>query len=163
MRSKLYAIAQTFVREVGDELQHYTFVFPNHRSGLFFRKYLSQYIEQPLFAPRVSSVNECFAEFSSACAFSVLCLFLTDRTCSFRSKSRKRERPPCTNHCFPLAEPASIVGFFRGNCPLEPPFPLPFFKTAVVNIPLFPAKCPTFRLFFHCLQVVCIFMHNIHR
>ena len=64
MRSKLHAIAQTFVREVGDELQHYTFVFPNHRAGLFFRKYLSQYIEQPLFAPRVMSINECFSELS---------------------------------------------------------------------------------------------------
>ena len=64
MRSKLHAIAQTFVREVGDELQDYTFVFPNHRAGLFFRKYLSQYIEQPLFAPRVMSINECFAELS---------------------------------------------------------------------------------------------------
>ena len=64
MRSKLHTIAQTFVREVGDELQDYTFVFPNHRAGLFFRKYLSQYIEQPLFAPRVMSINECFAELS---------------------------------------------------------------------------------------------------
>jgi len=64
MRSKLHAIAQTFVREVGGELQDYTFVFPNHRAGLFFRKYLSQYIEQPLFAPRVMSINECFAELS---------------------------------------------------------------------------------------------------
>ncbi|MBR5444131.1 MAG: PD-(D/E)XK nuclease family protein [Paludibacteraceae bacterium] len=64
MRSKLHAIAQTFVREVGDELQDYTFVFPNHRAGLFFRKYLSQHIEQPLFAPRVMSINECFAELS---------------------------------------------------------------------------------------------------
>ena len=64
MRSKLHAIAQTFVREVGDDLQHYTFVFPNHRAGLFFRKYLSQYIERPLFAPHVMSINECFSELS---------------------------------------------------------------------------------------------------
>ena len=64
MRSKLHAIAQTFVREVGDDLQHYTFVFPNHRAGLFFRKYLSQYTERPMFAPRVMSINDCFAELS---------------------------------------------------------------------------------------------------
>ena len=64
MKSKLHAIAQTFVREVGEELQHYTFVFPNHRAGLFFRKYLSQYTERPLFAPRVMTINECFAELS---------------------------------------------------------------------------------------------------
>lgn len=64
MRSKLHVIAQTFVREVGDDLQRYTFVFPNHRAGLFFRKYLSQYIDKPMFAPRLMSINECFAELS---------------------------------------------------------------------------------------------------
>ena len=64
MQSKLQAIAKTFVREVGDDLPRYTFVFPNHRAGLFFRKYLSQYVSKPMFAPRVMSINECFAELS---------------------------------------------------------------------------------------------------
>ena len=61
MQSKLQHIAQTFVKEVGDNLHNYTFVFPNHRAGLFFRKYVSQYITKPIFAPRVISINECFA------------------------------------------------------------------------------------------------------
>ena len=64
MKSKLHAIAETFVREVGDELQRYTFVFPNHRAGLFFRKYIAQYVDKPIFAPRVMTINECFAELS---------------------------------------------------------------------------------------------------
>lgn len=64
MRSKLHAIARTFVEQVGDDLQSYTFVFPNHRAGLFFRKYLSQYVPKPMFAPRVMTINECFAELS---------------------------------------------------------------------------------------------------
>lgn len=64
MRSKLHAIAKTFVEQVGDDLQSYTFVFPNHRAGLFFRKYLSQYVPKPMFAPRVMTINECFAELS---------------------------------------------------------------------------------------------------
>ena len=64
MRSKLHAIARTFVEQVGDDLQSYTFVFPNHRAGLFFRKYLSQYVTKPMFAPRVMTINECFAELS---------------------------------------------------------------------------------------------------
>lgn len=64
MRSKLHAIAQTFVEQVGSDLPRYTFVFPNHRAGLFFRKYLSQYVDKPMFAPRVMSINECFAELS---------------------------------------------------------------------------------------------------
>ena len=62
MRSKLHAIAQTFVEQVGSDLQRYTFVFPNHRAGVFFRKYLSQYMDKPMFAPRMMSINECFAE-----------------------------------------------------------------------------------------------------
>lgn len=64
MRSKLHAIARIFVEQVGDDLQSYTFVFPNHRAGLFFRKYLSQYVTKPMFAPRVMTINECFAELS---------------------------------------------------------------------------------------------------
>ena len=64
MRSKLHAIAQTFVKQVGEDLSRYTFVFPNHRAGVFFRKYLSQSVDRPMFAPRVMSINECFAELS---------------------------------------------------------------------------------------------------
>ena len=64
MQGKLHAIAETFVRETGNDLPRYTFVFPNHRAGLFFRKYLAQYISQPMFAPRVMTINECFAELS---------------------------------------------------------------------------------------------------
>ena len=64
MRSKLQAIAQTFVKQVGEDLSRYTFVFPNHRAGVFFRKYLSQSVDRPMFAPRVMSINECFAELS---------------------------------------------------------------------------------------------------
>lgn len=62
MTSKLHRIAQTFTCEVGDNLLHYTFVFPNHRAGLFFRKYIGQYVDTPIFAPRVMTINECFAE-----------------------------------------------------------------------------------------------------
>jgi hypothetical protein len=64
MRSKLHAIAQLFVQQVGSDLPRYTFVFPNHRAGLFFRKYLAQYVDKPIFAPHVMSINECFAELS---------------------------------------------------------------------------------------------------
>ena len=64
MQGKLHAIAETFVRETGNDLPRYTFVFPNHRAGLFFRKYLAQYISKPMFAPRVMTINECFAELS---------------------------------------------------------------------------------------------------
>ncbi len=76
MRSKLHAIAQTFVEQLGSDLQRYTFVFPNHRAGLFFRKYLSQYVDKPMFAPRMMSINECFAELSDLLVADQLTLLL---------------------------------------------------------------------------------------
>lgn len=62
MSSYLSRLAQTFAREVGSELPQYTFVFPNHRAGLFFRKYLSQALDKPVFSPEVLTINECFAQ-----------------------------------------------------------------------------------------------------
>ena len=76
MQSKLQRIAETFVREAGDKLQSYTFVFPNHRAGLFFRKYISQYVQKPIFAPRVISINECFASLSDLLVVDQLTLLL---------------------------------------------------------------------------------------
>lgn len=61
MSSHLQYIAQTFARNVGKELPNYTFVFPNHRAGLFFRKYLAQSLSFPIFAPKIQTINECFA------------------------------------------------------------------------------------------------------
>ena len=76
MQSKLQHIAQTFVKEVGDNLHNYTFVFPNHRAGLFFRKYISQYVQKPIFAPRVISINECFASLTDLLVVDQLTLLL---------------------------------------------------------------------------------------
>ena len=64
MQSKLKIIAQVFARKVADDLPNYVFVFPNHRAGLFFRKYLAENIQRAMFAPRVLSINECFSELS---------------------------------------------------------------------------------------------------
>ena len=58
----LSRLAQTFAREVGSSLPQYTFVFPNHRAGLFFRKYLSQAVDKPVFSPEILTINECFAQ-----------------------------------------------------------------------------------------------------
>ena len=65
MTNKLLSIAKMFVHEVGNKLPHYTFVFPNHRAGLFFQKYLAQHVQQPIFAPQIQTINECFAELSN--------------------------------------------------------------------------------------------------
>ena len=64
MNSYLQSLAQVFAQEVGSDLSKYIFVFPNHRAGLFFRKYLCKALPQPIFAPKVITINECFASFT---------------------------------------------------------------------------------------------------
>lgn len=61
MDSYLHKIASVFAREVGaDKISEYTFVFPNRRAGLFFRKYLAACMPKPVLAPRIMTINECF-------------------------------------------------------------------------------------------------------
>ena len=62
--SYLQRLAQVFAHEVGNELSEYTFVFPNRRAGLFFRRYLGQALDKPIFSPRVMTINECFRSLS---------------------------------------------------------------------------------------------------
>src|SRR5687768_17125272 len=42
-----------------------TLVFPNRRAALYFRKYLSQAIQKPAFAPRLVTIEEFISDFSS--------------------------------------------------------------------------------------------------
>ena len=64
MSSYLQRLAQVFAQNVGSQLSEYTFVFPNRRAGLFFRRYLGQALSRPIFSPRVMTINECFASLS---------------------------------------------------------------------------------------------------
>ena len=61
MQSYLKRLAQVFAQQVGEQLSQYTFVFPNRRAGLFFRRYLGQALSRPILSPRVMTINECFA------------------------------------------------------------------------------------------------------
>ena len=63
--SYLQRLAQVFAHEVGDRLSEYTFVFPNRRAGLFFRRHLGQALDKPIFSPRVMTINECFRSLSN--------------------------------------------------------------------------------------------------
>lgn len=56
----LHRIAQTFYTEYGADIRKFTFVFPNRRAGLFFRKYLMEIIDKPIFSPEIITINECF-------------------------------------------------------------------------------------------------------
>lgn len=83
MQSFLQRIARKFVAEhkevlTGqyDSLARYTFVFPNHRAGLFFRKALSEQLTVPAFAPETISINDCFAQFTPLRVADTLTLLL---------------------------------------------------------------------------------------
>ncbi len=58
--SYLKNLAETFAREVGDNLQHYVFIFPNQRAGLFFRRDLALALGRPTLSPQIMTINDCF-------------------------------------------------------------------------------------------------------
>ncbi|MCQ2325006.1 MAG: PD-(D/E)XK nuclease family protein [Paludibacteraceae bacterium] len=63
--SYLQNLARLFAQNVGDQLQHYTFVFPNQRAGLFFRRDLGVACGKPTLSPTVLTINDCFYQFTS--------------------------------------------------------------------------------------------------
>lgn len=56
----LQRIARAFYTEHKADIRKFTFVFPNRRAGLFFRKHLMELIDKPIFSPEIITVNECF-------------------------------------------------------------------------------------------------------
>lgn len=56
----LQRIARTFYTEYKADIRKFTFVFPNRRAGLFFRKYLMECIDKPIFSPEIITINDCF-------------------------------------------------------------------------------------------------------
>ena len=54
----LKKIALDFYKREGSGIRGLCFVFPNRRSGLFFRKYLSQLSEKPLFSPAIVTLKD---------------------------------------------------------------------------------------------------------
>ena len=64
MKPFLYHIAELFYAHYGADIHRLAFVFPNRRAGLFFRKYLSELSEKPLFSPAIWTINDLFARIS---------------------------------------------------------------------------------------------------
>lgn len=54
----LYSVAETYLKEFGNNLHHVRFVFPNRRAGVFFQKYLGQLIEKPIFLPEITTISD---------------------------------------------------------------------------------------------------------
>ena len=61
----LYQVAQLFYSKYGSMLHEHTFVFPNRRAAMFFRKYLAEITSKPLFSPAVLTIQELFASLST--------------------------------------------------------------------------------------------------
>lgn len=60
MESYLKRLAQLFFTEYNTQVSQFTFVFPNRRAGLFFRKYLGEVAGKPILAPDFYTINQCF-------------------------------------------------------------------------------------------------------
>lgn len=60
----LQQVAKLFYQRYGTDIQQMAFVFPNRRSGLFFRKYLSQASGKPLFSPAIVTIEGLFFQLS---------------------------------------------------------------------------------------------------
>jgi hypothetical protein len=65
MKPFLQNVAQVYYKIYGRSVGEYTFVFPNRRAGVFFRKYLAEAAGQPLFAPEILTVTDLFARLSA--------------------------------------------------------------------------------------------------
>ncbi|MGC9150912.1 MAG: PD-(D/E)XK nuclease family protein [Microbacter sp.] len=65
MTTFLEKIASIYLAHHVNDLQEMIFVFPNRRAGLFFRHYLTQQIQQPIFAPQTIPISDLFSELSS--------------------------------------------------------------------------------------------------
>jgi len=60
----LQSIASAFYKKEGAGLSEYCFVFPNRRAGLFFQRAVGVVAEEPLFSPRITTINDLFVELS---------------------------------------------------------------------------------------------------
>lgn len=64
MTSYLHIVADYFARQAGEQVSQYTFVFPNQRAGLFFRKYLGQAVGKVMLPPKITTIDACFHQLS---------------------------------------------------------------------------------------------------
>jgi len=56
----LKQIAKLFYEKYGADIYRLAFVFPNRRSGIFFRKYLSETALKPIFSPSILTISDLF-------------------------------------------------------------------------------------------------------
>jgi hypothetical protein len=64
MKHFLQELAEKLLKE-HPQLDEMTLVFPNRRAALYFRKYLTRLLDKPAFAPKLITIEEFIAGFSS--------------------------------------------------------------------------------------------------
>lgn len=64
MDSFLKHIAQDLYSRYGDSISELCLVFPNRRAGLYFKKYLSELTDKPIWSPISTTINELMQEIS---------------------------------------------------------------------------------------------------
>jgi len=57
-------ITQDLYSRYGSGISDLCIVFPNRRAGLYFKKYLSELTDKPLWAPATTTINELFQQIS---------------------------------------------------------------------------------------------------
>lgn len=60
----LRSVAERLYKLTDGNLKDYCLVFPNRRSSLFFRRYLGECTDKPVFSPCITTVNDMFARMS---------------------------------------------------------------------------------------------------
>jgi len=64
MENFIKYITQDLYSRYGSGISDLCIVFPNRRAGLYFKKYLSELTDKPLWAPATTTINELFQQIS---------------------------------------------------------------------------------------------------
>lgn len=65
MKPYLYNVAKRIYHRYSGVIDNCTFVFPNRRAGVFFRRYLGEIVDKPIFSPNVITISELFEGLTS--------------------------------------------------------------------------------------------------
>ncbi len=76
MKPFLKSVAEYLYGKYGDELGDCAMVFPGRRAGLFFRNYLGDLVERPLWMPRMMTISDLMGELSGMQAADTITLNL---------------------------------------------------------------------------------------
>ena len=64
MQSFIQEVAQHILSKYPDQLEHLQVIFPNRRAGLYLREEISRIIQEPIWMPKISSLEDFIGGFS---------------------------------------------------------------------------------------------------